>query len=160
MMGQPLPSTARTDRQRQQRRARTDDGGSRDTRRDALYSLRQLRQRLSLWPGTAGNGAHARAGDLEGAVEFGLMDCIACGSCAYVCPSHIPLVQYFNYAKGELTARQRANTSRRKPGAWPKRAASAWKHRNRPNVKPWQNAKQRWPRKRPSRQKATAEAEA
>lgn len=52
---------------------------------------------------------HARAGDLEGAVGYGLMDCIACGSCAYVCPSHIPLVQYFNYAKGELTARQRAD---------------------------------------------------
>jgi electron transport complex protein RnfC len=51
---------------------------------------------------------HARAGDLEGAVRYGLMDCIACGSCAYVCPSNIPLVQYFNYAKGELTARQRA----------------------------------------------------
>ncbi len=51
---------------------------------------------------------HARAGDLEGAAGFGLMDCIACGSCAYVCPSNIPLVQYFNYAKGELTARQRA----------------------------------------------------
>ena len=29
------------------------------------------------------------------------MDCIACGSCSYVCPSSIPLVQYFNYAKGE-----------------------------------------------------------
>ncbi|MGW8311163.1 MAG: electron transport complex subunit RsxC [Thiogranum sp.] len=51
---------------------------------------------------------HARAGDLDGAVGYGLMDCIACGSCAYVCPSNIPLVQYFNYAKGELTARQRA----------------------------------------------------
>jgi len=25
-----------------------------------------------------------------------------------VCPSHIPLVQYFNYAKGELAARQQA----------------------------------------------------
>jgi electron transport complex protein RnfC len=51
---------------------------------------------------------HARAGNLDGAVRFGLMDCISCGSCAYVCPAHIPLVQYFNYAKGELTARQRA----------------------------------------------------
>lgn len=49
-----------------------------------------------------------RSGNLEGAVDFGLLDCIACGSCAYVCPSSIRLVQYFNYAKGELTARQRA----------------------------------------------------
>jgi electron transport complex protein RnfC len=49
-----------------------------------------------------------RAGSLDASVNLGLLDCIACGSCAYVCPSHIPLVQYFNYAKGELTARQRA----------------------------------------------------
>lgn len=52
--------------------------------------------------------AHTRTGDLEGAVSLGLMDCIGCGSCAYVCPAHIPLVQYFNYAKGEMAARGRA----------------------------------------------------
>ncbi len=52
--------------------------------------------------------AHARAGDLEGAVKLGLLDCIACGSCSYVCPAHIPLVQYFNFAKGEMAARDRA----------------------------------------------------
>jgi electron transport complex protein RnfC len=52
--------------------------------------------------------AHARAGNLEGAVRLGLMDCIGCGSCAYVCPAHIPLVQFFNYAKGEMATRNRA----------------------------------------------------
>ena len=52
--------------------------------------------------------AHARTGDLEGVVKLGLMDCIGCGSCSYVCPAHIPLVQYFNYAKGEMAARGRA----------------------------------------------------
>ncbi|MBK1721788.1 electron transport complex subunit RsxC [Thiocystis violacea] len=52
--------------------------------------------------------AHIRAGDLEGAVSRGLMDCIGCGSCAYVCPGHIPLVQFFNYAKGDMAARGRA----------------------------------------------------
>ena len=52
--------------------------------------------------------AHTRIGDLEGAVGAGLMDCIGCGSCAYVCPAHIPLVQFFNYAKGEMAARGRA----------------------------------------------------
>jgi len=51
---------------------------------------------------------YIRSGDLEGAVGYGLMDCISCGSCAFVCPSNIRLVQFFNYAKGELTARQRA----------------------------------------------------
>jgi electron transport complex protein RnfC len=31
--------------------------------------------------------------------EFHLMDCFECGACSYVCPSHIPLVQYFRAAK-------------------------------------------------------------
>ena len=52
--------------------------------------------------------AFTRAGNLDGAVAEGLMDCIGCGSCAYVCPAHIPLVQYFNFAKGEMAARGRA----------------------------------------------------
>lgn len=52
-------------------------------------------------------GAHIRAGDLDGAVKFSLSDCTSCGCCAYVCPSHIPLVQYFNHAKGELWAKER-----------------------------------------------------
>ncbi|MEJ2608638.1 MAG: electron transport complex subunit RsxC [Candidatus Thiodiazotropha sp.] len=51
---------------------------------------------------------HIRGGSLDTSVKLGLLDCIACGSCAYVCPAHIPLVHYFNYAKGELAARQRA----------------------------------------------------
>ena len=46
--------------------------------------------------------AHIRAGDSTGAVGLGLKDCIACGCCSFVCPSHIPLVHYFNFAKGEL----------------------------------------------------------
>jgi electron transport complex protein RnfC len=52
--------------------------------------------------------ARVRAGDLAGADNYGLKDCIACGCCSYICPSHIPLVQYFNYAKGELSAQERA----------------------------------------------------
>ena len=51
--------------------------------------------------------AHIRATDLNGAVDLGLKDCIACGSCSYVCPAHIPLVHYFNYAKGELAAQEK-----------------------------------------------------
>jgi electron transport complex protein RnfC len=49
-----------------------------------------------------------RGGELKGAVELGLKDCIGCGTCSYVCPSSIPLVQFFNHAKGELAARERA----------------------------------------------------
>lgn len=33
------------------------------------------------------------------AEEYHLMDCFECGCCAYVCPSHIPLVQQFRIAK-------------------------------------------------------------
>jgi electron transport complex protein RnfC len=31
--------------------------------------------------------------------EFHLDQCFECGSCAYVCPSNIPLTQYFRIAK-------------------------------------------------------------
>jgi electron transport complex protein RnfC len=49
-----------------------------------------------------------RNNQLDAAVDIGLKDCISCGSCSYVCPSNIPLVQYFKYASGELAARQQA----------------------------------------------------
>ncbi|OGS92676.1 MAG: electron transporter RnfC [Gallionellales bacterium GWA2_59_43] len=52
--------------------------------------------------------AHIRVSDLSGAVDLGLKDCIACGSCSYVCPAHIPLVHFFNYAKGDLASQERA----------------------------------------------------
>jgi len=52
--------------------------------------------------------AHARADSFDGADDYGLKDCILCGSCAYVCPSHIPLVHYFQYALGEQDARRSA----------------------------------------------------
>ena len=31
-----------------------------------------------------------------------LMDCFECGSCSFVCPSHIPLVQQFRAAKAAV----------------------------------------------------------
>jgi Na+-translocating ferredoxin:NAD+ oxidoreductase subunit C len=51
--------------------------------------------------------AHIRHDDLEGAAKLGVMDCVSCGSCSWVCPAHIPLVHYFNYAKGALNAQDR-----------------------------------------------------
>ena len=39
---------------------------------------------------------------LDGATKLGVMDCVSCGSCSWACPSHIPLVHYFNYAKGMI----------------------------------------------------------
>jgi electron transport complex protein RnfC len=39
--------------------------------------------------------------------DYNLFDCIECGCCAVVCPSHIPLVQYYRFAKTESWARER-----------------------------------------------------
>ena len=45
-------------------------------------------------------GLLAKNEEYERMVEgFHLMDCFECGACSYVCPSHIPLVQYFRLAK-------------------------------------------------------------
>jgi electron transport complex protein RnfC len=46
------------------------------------------------------------AGDLDYAVTAGLLDCIECGSCTYVCPARIRLVQRFRVGKQRLRARQ------------------------------------------------------
>jgi electron transport complex protein RnfC len=51
--------------------------------------------------------AFIRKDNLDGAERLGVMDCFSCGSCSYVCPSHIPLVHFFNYAKGEIGAGRR-----------------------------------------------------
>jgi len=51
--------------------------------------------------------AFIRKDNLETAAKLGVMDCISCGSCSWVCPSHIPLVHYFNYAKGTLNDQDR-----------------------------------------------------
>ncbi|MCV5889099.1 4Fe-4S binding protein, partial [Escherichia coli] len=37
--------------------------------------------------------------------ELNLKDCIECGACAFVCPSEIPLVQYYRQAKAEIRTR-------------------------------------------------------
>jgi electron transport complex protein RnfC len=43
-----------------------------------------------------------KGGDLEDAKRYGLMDCIECGTCAYVCPSRIKLVQRFKMGKQQV----------------------------------------------------------
>ena len=40
--------------------------------------------------------------------EFHLKECFECGACSFVCPSHIPLVQYFRIAKSQLQKAQAA----------------------------------------------------
>jgi Na+-translocating ferredoxin:NAD+ oxidoreductase subunit C len=39
--------------------------------------------------------------------DYNLFDCIECGCCAYVCPSNLPLVQYYRFAKTEIWAQER-----------------------------------------------------
>ena len=40
--------------------------------------------------------------------DYHLMDCFECGSCSYVCPSHIPLVQRFRLSKSIVRERRSA----------------------------------------------------
>lgn len=48
-------------------------------------------------------GLLAKNGEYERmAEEHHLMDCFECGSCSFVCPSHIPLVQQFRLAKAAV----------------------------------------------------------
>lgn len=51
--------------------------------------------------------AQIRKDRLEAAAKLFVGDCIGCGSCSWVCPSRIPLVQYFNYANGVLAEQSR-----------------------------------------------------
>jgi len=55
-------------------------------------------------------GLLAQAGEYERmADEYHLLDCFECGSCSYVCPAHIPLVQRFRGAKAQLRKRRAAS---------------------------------------------------
>lgn len=47
-------------------------------------------------------GALAKARHYEDMLDYHILDCMECGSCSYVCPSNIPLVQRFRVAKALL----------------------------------------------------------
>lgn len=51
-------------------------------------------------------GSLAKARLYEDMLSYHIMDCMECGSCSYVCPSNIPLVQRFRVAKGLLREQQ------------------------------------------------------
>lgn len=51
-------------------------------------------------------GKLAQVGRYAEMTEFHLADCMLCGSCSYVCPSHIPLSQMFALSKGALRREQ------------------------------------------------------
>jgi len=45
---------------------------------------------------------HCKEEKFDRAEDYKLFDCIECGACSYVCPSHIPLVHYFRFGKGQV----------------------------------------------------------
>ncbi len=63
---------------------------------------------LSLNPSKLGQLAKNKAYDVM-TNDYNLMDCFECGSCTYVCPSHIPLVQYFRMSKTMVRKQKAAN---------------------------------------------------
>jgi Na+-transporting NADH:ubiquinone oxidoreductase subunit A len=42
------------------------------------------------------------AGEVEEALDHGLLDCVECGLCAFVCPSKIDLLQAFREARAKF----------------------------------------------------------
>ena len=57
-------------------------------------------------------GSLARSAKYEQMLDYHIMDCIECGSCSYVCPSNIPLVQRFRVSKGLLRMKQAKDKAR------------------------------------------------
>jgi electron transport complex protein RnfC len=49
----------------------------------------------------------ARNREFDRVQDYDLFDCIECGCCTYVCPSHLPLVHYYRFAKNEIQAKER-----------------------------------------------------
>jgi len=47
----------------------------------------------------------------EEADQLGVLNCIECGSCAFVCPSHIPLVQWIRVGKLKVSEMKRKNVA-------------------------------------------------
>ena len=46
-----------------------------------------------------------KAGNLDKAKRYGLMDCIECGCCAFSCPANIRIVQRVRLGKGQVRAK-------------------------------------------------------
>ena len=55
---------------------------------------------------------YGKAEDLDGSLACGAMDCIECGSCAYVCPARIPLVAQFRLTKSKIQAKRAADKAK------------------------------------------------
>lgn len=64
-----------------------------------------------------------KAGNLDKARRFGLMDCIECGCCAFVCPAHVSIVQKVRLGKALM--RQKMADDRAKAEAAKAKAEAA-----------------------------------
>lgn len=62
-------------------------------------------------------GFLARTGQYDDMLRLHIMDCMECGSCSYVCPSNIPLVQRFRVAKALLREEQAREKEKEKEKA-------------------------------------------
>jgi electron transport complex protein RnfC len=47
-----------------------------------------------------------KSGDLDEAEAIGVLDCVECGTCSFVCPAHIQLVQRFRVGKQLVRAKK------------------------------------------------------
>jgi len=57
-------------------------------------------------------GLLAKAGAYDEMIsEYHLFDCFECGSCSYICPSRIPLVQHFRVAKRLMREKQQKKSA-------------------------------------------------
>ncbi len=64
------------------------------------------------------------SGDLAEARRCGLVDCVECGACSYVCPARIRLVQRFRVGKELVRAERRKEEARKKRPAGTKNPAA------------------------------------
>ena len=45
------------------------------------------------------------------AENWGILDCVECGCCQYVCPSKIPLVHWIRWGKNEVMSLKRKKSA-------------------------------------------------
>ena len=65
-----------------------------------------------------------KAGNLEKAKSFGLMDCIECGCCAFVCPAKVNLIQRIRLGKGLVRQKMAEEKAKAAAKAAAEKAAS------------------------------------
>jgi electron transport complex protein RnfC len=46
------------------------------------------------------------AGDIDTTIKYGVLSCIECGCCAFICPAARPLVQTMKLAKKKIKERE------------------------------------------------------